>query len=192
MPGPQPGDTTGTILLDYEKRVQPIWDKHCISCHNASDKKGNLDLSGTQTGIFSVSYDQLMDRRNWLLGFYIDEDPRNPVETTKYLPAYTMYSNCILLKMLGVPVTLRDIDGAPTYLPRWKSQYGTKADQLTSSHETRVSLTSEELIKVSNWIQSNLQFRGTYWGRFNTSYKGRSDYRPDVTFEEAIGTELPF
>jgi hypothetical protein len=192
VPGPQPGDTTGKILLDYEKRVQPIWDKHCTACHNSSKKEGNLDLSGTQTGIFSVSYDQLMDRRNWLLGFYIDEDPRNPVETTKYLPAYSMYSNCILLKMVGVPVDLRDISGAPTYLAKWKSQYGSKADQLTASHATRVSLSREEVIRVSNWIQSNLQFRGTYWGRFHVNHKGRTDYRPDVTFDEAIGTEAPY
>jgi len=132
-----------------------------------------------------------MDRRNWLLGFYIDEDPRNPVETTKYLPAYTMFSNCILLKIIGMPVTLRDIRGAPTYLAKWASQYGTKADQLTINHTKRCTLTREEVIKVSNWIQSNLQFRGTYWGRFNVKYKGMTDYRPKVTFNQAIGTERP-
>ncbi|HEX2957104.1 MAG TPA: T9SS type A sorting domain-containing protein [Chitinispirillaceae bacterium] len=191
VPGPQPGDTTGKILLDYEARVQPIWDKHCISCHGASNPEADLNLTGTHSGIFSVSYDQLMNRRNWLLGFYIDEDPRNPVETSKYLPAYTMYSNCILLKMLGIPVTLRDISGAPSYLSKWSTQYGSKADLLTENHKTRVTLRREELIKVSNWIQSNLQYRGTYWGRFNASYKSLSDYRPKVTFEQATGTEKP-
>jgi hypothetical protein len=191
-PGPQPGDATGKILLDYEARVQPIWDKYCISCHGATNPSGTLNLTGTHSGIFSVSYDQLMDRRNWLLGFYIDEEPRNPLETTKYLPAYTMYCNSILLKMLGLPVTLRDISGAPTYLSRWASQYGTKADQLTNSHKTRFTLTREEKIKVSNWIQSNLQYRGTYWGRFNAQYKSMSDYRPKVTFDQAIGTQRPY
>ncbi|NLE03030.1 MAG: hypothetical protein GX640_24430, partial [Fibrobacter sp.] len=192
IPGPQPGDTTGRILLDYEARIQPVWDKHCISCHSGTSPKGNLNLSGTQSGLFSTSYDQLMDRRNWLLGFYIDEDPRNPVETTKYLPAYTMFSNCILLKMLGVPVTLKDISGAPTYLSRWASQYGTKANQLMDNHKTRFILTKEELIRVQNWIQSNLQYRGTYWGRFNSSYKGMPDYRPKVTFDQAIGSVRPY
>lgn len=191
IPGPQPGDTTGKILLDYEARVQPIWNKHCISCHGATNPKGSLNLTGTQSGIFSVSYDQLMDRRNWLLGFYIDEDPRNPVETTKYLPANTMFSNSILLKTVGVQVTLRDISGAPTYLSKWATQYGSKADQLTTNHKTRFTMSREEVIKVSNWIQSNLQFRGTYWGRFNASYKGMADYRPNVTFEQAIGTQKP-
>jgi len=192
VPGPQPGDASGKILLDYETRVQPVWDKHCISCHGEINPKGNLKLIGTQSGLFSVSYDQLMDRRNWLLGFYIDEEPRNPVETTKYLPAYTMFSNSILLKMLGVPVTLGDINGAPAYLSKWRSQYGTKADQLTANHRTRFNLTREEIIKVSNWVQSNLQYRGTYWGRYNSSHKGRADYRPNVTFEQAIGTQKPY
>jgi Tol biopolymer transport system component len=191
VPGPQPGDTTGKIVLDYENRVQPIWDKYCTKCHNPTDKKGNLDLSGTRSGIFSVSYDQLMDRRNWLLGFYIDEEPRNPVETAKYLPAYSMFSNCILLKMLGVPVTLRDIPGAPTYLEKWASQRGTQADMLTNNHKTRFTLTREELIKVSNWIQTNLQYRGSYWGRFNTRFQGHPNFRPRVTFEQAIGTVQP-
>ncbi len=192
IPGPQPGDSTGKILLDYETRVQPIWDKHCISCHNTTKKSGNLDLSATHTDIFNTSYNQLMDRRNWLLGFYIDEDPRNPVETTKYLPAYTIFSNCILLKIIGIPVTLRDVSGAPTYLARWATQYGTKAEQLTNNHKSRFTLTFEEKIKVSNWIHSNLQYRGSYWGRFNVSYKGMADYRPKVTFDQAIGTQRPW
>lgn len=86
----------------------------------------------------------------------VSGDPRNPVETTKYLPAYTMFSNCILLKMLGVPVTLKDISGAPTYLSKWASQYSSKADLLTANHMARFTLTREEIIKVSNWVQSNL------------------------------------
>lgn len=30
----------------YQKVVQPVWDAHCVQCHDASDEQG-LDLSGT-------------------------------------------------------------------------------------------------------------------------------------------------
>jgi hypothetical protein len=102
-----------------------------------------------------------------------------------------MYSNCILLKMLGGNVTLQDRTDAPPYLAKWQSQYGAKADLLTTNHKPRFTLTREEYIKVANWIQSNLQYRGSYWGRFNSKYSSLPDFRPKVTFEQAIGTDVP-
>ncbi|MGL4941754.1 MAG: hypothetical protein ACRC46_01015 [Thermoguttaceae bacterium] len=41
----------GTGALDYQKVVQPVWDQHCVSCHDGSDTKaGRIDLTGKLDG----------------------------------------------------------------------------------------------------------------------------------------------
>jgi hypothetical protein len=35
--------------FDYPKMVQPVFDKHCVSCHNSSSHESGFDLSGTLT-----------------------------------------------------------------------------------------------------------------------------------------------
>ena len=57
-PGPD-----GSKPLSYPLLVQPVLDKHCVSCHNASapkEKSGGIVLSGEKgKGSFSQSYDVL-------------------------------------------------------------------------------------------------------------------------------------
>jgi hypothetical protein len=180
-PGPQEGETSGQKVLDYEQTVQPILDKYCTSCHGGTKKEGNLDLSGTRTTLFSNSYEALMDRRSWLLGLNIDEEPRNPPETSKYLPAYSLYgNNSVLLKMLGVPVTLTG---------SFANQQ-TKANSLATRHAD-IKLTPRELHDIQEFVDTNLQYYGHYWGRRNTKYSSHANFRPKVTFEQAIGTVNP-
>ena len=49
-------------LLDYQKVVQPVWDKYCIKCHGGANPKAGIDLSGDRTRFFCVSYDNLVER----------------------------------------------------------------------------------------------------------------------------------
>ena len=49
-------------LIDYVKIVQPVWDKHCVTCHSGPRPDGSLDLSGDKTRYFNMSYDMLIDR----------------------------------------------------------------------------------------------------------------------------------
>ncbi|MCL2305739.1 MAG: hypothetical protein FWC43_10385 [Planctomycetaceae bacterium] len=57
-------ESWGGGYLDYTKKVQPILDKHCVSCHGgeAGIAKG-LDLSGGWTDYFNISYENLTARR---------------------------------------------------------------------------------------------------------------------------------
>ncbi len=57
-------ESWGTGFMDYPSMIQPIWDKHCVSCHGG--EKGfaaRLDLSGGWTKHFNISYENLVDRR---------------------------------------------------------------------------------------------------------------------------------
>ncbi len=180
-PGPQEGETTGKKVLDYEHTVQPIWDKYCVSCHGPTKKEGNLDLSSERTTLFNRSYESLMDRRSWLLGLNIDEEPRNPESTSKYLPAYALYgNNSVLLKMLGMNVTLTG---------SFANQEA-KAKSLATRHAD-IKLTPRELHDVAEFVDTNLQYYGHYWGRRNTKYASHANFRPKVTFEQAIGNVNP-
>jgi hypothetical protein len=47
-PLPQGGEGTAT---DFDSRVAPILARRCLGCHNASDRKGGLDLSGRKAAL---------------------------------------------------------------------------------------------------------------------------------------------
>jgi hypothetical protein len=50
----------GAEPFAYEKVVQPVWDAHCVRCHDAADKQG-FDLTGTPgTDRIPVSYRTLI------------------------------------------------------------------------------------------------------------------------------------
>ena len=53
----------GAVGFSYAAIVQPVLDRHCITCHNAREKPKGIDLSGDRTDYFNVSYDVLA-RRN--------------------------------------------------------------------------------------------------------------------------------
>jgi len=49
-------------LIDYQKVIQPVWDKHCTRCHSGNRPAGGIDLSGDRTRFFCMSYDNLVER----------------------------------------------------------------------------------------------------------------------------------
>jgi hypothetical protein len=61
-------------VMDFPRDVQPILDRHCVSCHNPDRMDGKIDLCGDHTPLFSVSYRNLLqhglisDGRNELYG----------------------------------------------------------------------------------------------------------------------------
>jgi hypothetical protein len=49
----------GRRKFDYSSIVQPVFDKHCIKCHNAREQPRGLDLTGDKTDFWCVSYEHL-------------------------------------------------------------------------------------------------------------------------------------
>jgi hypothetical protein len=54
MPGPQ--------VIHFPSYVQPVLDRHCVSCHSGREPKGGFDLTGAMTDLFSRSYENIMRR----------------------------------------------------------------------------------------------------------------------------------
>ena len=63
-PKPIPGVPS---LIDYPRDIQPIFDKHCISCHSPEHYEGKLDLTGDKTAMHSMSYIRLTLHGEWIV-----------------------------------------------------------------------------------------------------------------------------
>jgi len=181
MPGPQPGEESGARCVDFMKDVQPILDAKCVSCHDGDEtriiegKTTKLDLRGIQTPFFTRSYENL-------LGFRCSRDTSYPVLTRP-------------LEESLVGKVIREIHpkvGNAEYLPT-KTLGSTTAPIVKRLRDGHFGafLTREEMIRLTTWIDSNCQFYGTYWGAKNWRFKDLPNFRPTVSFEEAIGKEVP-
>ncbi|NQT37563.1 MAG: hypothetical protein HQ581_08745 [Planctomycetes bacterium] len=176
---PGPGESTGKIVLSYPDIIQPIWDKHCISCHG-SDPAAGLDLRGTETTHFSTSYEALLKRpqglggKDDLIGLYIDELGTD----AQYREAHTLFGNqSLLLKMLGLDV--------------WNLTPSQKSRAAALASGCSPKLTAAEKAKVARWVDTNCQYYGSYWGRRNIQFRNHPNYRIDVTFDQVIAPTSP-
>lgn len=85
-PGPQPGEKTGARPLSYAVDVQPVLDKHCVSCHGGEKTEGKLDLTGELTSLFNRSYENIINRK--LIPIIGENHPK--AGNNHYLPPYSL------------------------------------------------------------------------------------------------------
>ena len=70
-PRPLQSESWGSGYVDYPSMVQPILDKHCVSCHGGEkDIAAGMDLSGGWTEHFNISYENLANRLETQLTAY--------------------------------------------------------------------------------------------------------------------------
>lgn len=186
VPRPQPGELDAERVFDYDRQIQPIWDRHCVECHNPENSDTNLILDGTPVETFSTSYHQLIalsQAPTQLLGF---RDARNEdaafldQEAMQFLPAYSM----------GSPTSTLVSFLSQGRLPMRDATLQAYVDALLVSHpDLRIS--QEELIQVINWIDVNAPFHPSYWGRFNARYIDHPNFRPAMSVTEAQQRVVP-
>jgi len=97
---PQP-ERWGSGFLDYPITIQPILDRHCVSCHGGERGiEGGIDLTGGWTWAFSISYETLL--KNTLAGFL--NCVNEAVKTSEILPPRTHGSGAApLTKLISKP-----------------------------------------------------------------------------------------
>jgi len=185
VPGPQPGEADGRRAIDYAQDVQPVWDRHCVECHSGDKPKGNLNLSGDMTTLFNVSYEQLVPERRrgnhdrQLLGPVIGEN-HPKTGNVHYLPPRSLGSHASVLMALLTRGKVQLADPAQQ----------ARAEQLIEAHPD-LDVPLEDRIRVSNWVDTNAQYYGSYWGRRNMMYRELPDFRPVQTFDMATTNENP-
>jgi len=156
-----------------------VLDKHCVKCHNPKEpksKSGGMDLSGKPTGHFSKSYEAILGR----IGKSLAPISENSKPTVGYLPARASFSfkTTIVAMLSKGKVRLPD------------KALAEKAAKLAKDHK-EVNLSTGELLKISNWVEANCQYYGSYWGRRHVRFKNHPNFRPAVTFDQAISTTPP-
>jgi hypothetical protein len=183
-PGPQPGEKSGPRTLDYAADVQPLFDRLCVSCHGGGEKlAGGLDLRGTPTRKFCASYEALVPERRkgkdnrdrGLLGLVIGEN-HPKTGHVEYLPALSLGARTSVLAAM--------LSGGRLLLADSASQ--ARAQRLAQSHAAVArAVTPAEWLRLANWIDTNCQYYGSYWGRRDLSFRGEPAFRRTPTFEEA-------
>ena len=189
-PGPQPGETTARRVLHYPTDVQPVWDRYCIECHNEKVHEGGLDLTGRETEFFSASYENLLPERRQgrtdrldpgLVPTIGENHPKTG--NVHYLPAKSLGSHNSLLVAMLAPDRVR-LDGAKL---AGDEKRLARLERLIEAHR-EIRLPSEALLKVTNWVDTNGQYYGSYFGRRNRAFRDHPNYRPVPTWESACGT----
>lgn len=163
---PQPGDD-GPRPIHYPADVQPILDRHCVTCHGGGEPKAKLDLAGTPTEHFSISYENLL--RKGLVNFIQEWTGPGP---DRGGPSYV--GNGSMMHAEAVP---------PYTYGSHKSRL---LDVLRKVHHD-VTLTREEFVRLVTWVDANAPFYGSYFGRRHIAAKGRPDFRPTPTLASARG-----
>ena len=140
--------------FSYPEQVQPIWDKHCVSCHNAKTQPGGIDLSGDRTDLFNVSYDNLVrdgaNRNPSKTGARPEDFPHTLVS---YIPSYNGSEHRYMAKEYFHPKS-------------WGSYKSKLADLIVADHpdkngKKRTALTDLEKRTVYAWIDYNIPYYPT-------------------------------
>lgn len=139
----------GVSGFSYAQLVQPIWDKHCMQCHNSDQIAGGLELSGDKTDFFNVSYENLVRKNtsaeNYLLGGVGGEFKQS--KYTSWIPTYNGQEENILLIEPG----------------QWGAKASLLAKVLQEGHpdadgKKRTDLSDIEKLKVYTWLDINVPY----------------------------------
>ncbi|MDR2346799.1 MAG: NPCBM/NEW2 domain-containing protein [Planctomycetaceae bacterium] len=188
IPVAQLGQAEAKIVFDYDRQIQPILDKHCVTCHGGAEEiKAGLDLRGEPQATFSVSYNSLIrlsKSEHQLLGNrkYRDEDAAmNGIE---YIPPYQTgaLSSPLAALIYNRKQTTRDNPVINRY-----------TNDLVTAHAKAVDLklSETEKLTITNWLDINCQFHPSYWGRLHSKFRNDPNYRPALTFDEVRSETVP-
>lgn len=154
--------------FNYLTEVQPVFDRHCVRCHDYGQPAGEkLNLAGDLGLVFNTSYLELHRKsaRRWFA-----DPPDGPK---------------LLIKAVH--------DGPPEVLPAyaWGSHRSRLADVIRAPHED-VKLDRESFDRIVTWIDMNAPYYGSYYSVYRDHVYGRAplDDRQMVRLAELTG--LPY
>lgn len=122
--------------VDFRRDVQPILDGHCVSCHGGEQVAAGLDLRGTPTEHYSVSYEALHRLEEPASG----DHSRKRYVNEREAMALESY---LIERLVG-----RELD-APQAVP-----------QPPQPHPAQAPLSQEDVRTIIRWIDMGATFRG--------------------------------
>lgn len=132
------------VGFDYSTVIQPILDRHCVTCHSGLQPPQRVDLGGDKTDFFNVSYETLARGRHRISEGEYDSPYVN------WIPTYN-----------GMEANILEVTPKA-----WGSPRSKLADLLLAGHpdaagQPRVQLTAAERRQIFQWIDLNIPYYGT-------------------------------
>lgn len=148
--------------FSYIKEVQPILDKHCVSCHRPGGENDKYILTADKEPDPTNGSTE-NPHRVWLKSYR--------TFTGWPLPSQRYYTGNELVNWIGRL-------GAITLHPPYEAGAAKSKmiSMMESGHKGRVKLTREELDKLAAWIDLNVPFCGEYDEANTWSERMRADY----------------
>ena len=183
---PQEDQPSAAFTFDYDRQIQPIWNERCVSCHDGRENSPAPDMRGDAQGTYSVSYWNLVNLgvapKN-LLGNRAERNEDAASNGIEFIPPY---QSGTLSSPLGAwlhgETTLKSAPDAAKE----------ELSLLVEKHkDANVQLTASELLTITDWLDVNVPYHPSYFGRLHQKFQGRPDYRPEVSVEEARSRTLP-
>jgi len=129
-PGPD-----GSKPLSYPLLVQPVLDKHCVSCHSGDKPKGDVTLTAEPEGHYTKSYNALVER--------VPFSDQGNAEAISQPGRFGALGSPVMQKLLAghheVKLTAEDTERLATWMDANALFYGTfdpadQARQLLAEH----------------------------------------------------------
>ena len=175
---PKPPPWGDVAILDYEQLIQPIFDRHCVRCHDATEPKQNLDLTSTRDPYgFVQSYRSL---------FGIKKDVPTPLGEG-YREAYPEiplleHAEDVLYESVkkgiynpgGLLCLSNHMSGPEVTQPK---QFGSHQSRLVltllndEAHRKEVAMSRDEWETLVTWVDANAPYYATYYQYFDSNGK---------------------
>jgi hypothetical protein len=168
---PEPPAWGNTKLPDFERDIQPIFSKNCVSCHGKKSPKAGLEFTSREFGGLNQAYRTLFGLKpeettpTWQPRFY---KMVYPEYSAKGESKEEMKDKLELMQENKYPGQLVSIanrlsDNSVTQV----KQFGSTQSKLIrvlkgEAHQKRVDLSREEWRSLVTWIDLN----APYWGSF--------------------------
>jgi hypothetical protein len=175
---PNPPPWGDTAIMDYEQHIQPLLDRHCVSCHGAVDPKKSLDLTGTRDPYgFAQSYRSL---------FGLSKGTPTPLgegfheafaEIPKLGPAEDQLYESIKRRIYSPGDLLclsNHMSGPEVTQPK---QFGSHRSRLVRTllddptHRKEVAMRRDEWETLVTWVDANAPYHARYYQYFDANGK---------------------
>ncbi|MGA2620984.1 MAG: hypothetical protein ABSF26_25455 [Thermoguttaceae bacterium] len=133
----------GAKGFSYPELIQPIWDRHCVRCHQGKDEPKAIDLTGKKTQFFSTSYETLVPHL----------DTPNPYRYVNWISTASFRRH---------EANVAEI--APRH---WGAVRSPLAELVRTGHpdakgNLRVQIDDVSRRRIFTWIDLNVPFYGSY------------------------------
>ncbi len=169
---PEPPSWGDRIVPDYERHIQPIFERHCVRCHGQKKPDGDLELTSRRIDGYLQSYRTLFglkpsDATPFTKNYWAIWRPNEPPISNQEHDAAKKFLRAMMQDPKPAQlVTVADYtSGSEVTEPR---QFGSARSKLTlilledALHRDEVTLSRDEWISLVTWVDLNAQ----YWGTF--------------------------